>query len=98
MAAVWPNVHVVDASLFQCIREIRRALGDERRELLRMIARRGYVLEAAEAAETASGGNGGPRRSAAATPVIALAPLVIDQSDPLAVATAGNVLGQLTQG
>jgi DNA-binding response OmpR family regulator len=25
--AIWPNVHVADDSLFQCIREIRTALG-----------------------------------------------------------------------
>ena len=31
MEAVWPNVHVGEDSLFQCIREIRTALGDDRR-------------------------------------------------------------------
>ncbi len=28
MQTVWPNVHVGEDSLFQCIREIRAALGD----------------------------------------------------------------------
>ena len=30
MEAVWPNVHVGEDSLFQCIREIRSAIGDDR--------------------------------------------------------------------
>jgi DNA-binding winged helix-turn-helix (wHTH) protein/tetratricopeptide (TPR) repeat protein len=50
MAAVWPNVHVGQDSLFQCIRDIRAALGDERREMVRQISGRGYVLEVAVSA------------------------------------------------
>ncbi len=46
MERVWPNVHVGDDSLFQCIREIRNALGDEHRSLLRVMPGRGYLLEA----------------------------------------------------
>ncbi|PBC00779.1 winged helix-turn-helix domain-containing protein [Mesorhizobium sp. WSM3860] len=45
--AVWPNVHVSDDSLFQCIREIRAALGDEKHELLRLISGRGYLFDVA---------------------------------------------------
>ena len=43
--AIWPNVHVGEDSLFQCIREIRSALGDDRRELLRLISGRGYLFD-----------------------------------------------------
>jgi DNA-binding winged helix-turn-helix (wHTH) protein/TolB-like protein/Flp pilus assembly protein TadD len=46
MAAVWPNVHVGDDSLFQCIREIRTALGDEDRQLVKSVSGRGYMLDA----------------------------------------------------
>ncbi|WP_443750097.1 winged helix-turn-helix domain-containing protein [Asticcacaulis solisilvae] len=46
MDAVWPNVHVGDDSLFQCIREIRTALGDERRELIRVVSGKGYLFAA----------------------------------------------------
>ncbi|ENN88535.1 transcriptional regulator, CadC [Rhizobium freirei PRF 81] len=45
MAAIWPDVHVGEDNLFQCIREIRTALGDEKRELIRAIAGRGYLFE-----------------------------------------------------
>lgn len=42
--AVWPNVHVGDDSLFQCIRELRSALGDERRQLIKLAPGGGYLL------------------------------------------------------
>jgi DNA-binding winged helix-turn-helix (wHTH) protein/tetratricopeptide (TPR) repeat protein len=45
MAAVWPSVHVGEDSLFQCIREVRAALGDERREIVKLISGRGYVFD-----------------------------------------------------
>jgi len=46
MEAVWPNVHVGEDSLFQCIREIRTALGDDKRQIVRVISGRGYLFEA----------------------------------------------------
>ncbi|MEO7221116.1 MAG: winged helix-turn-helix domain-containing protein [Devosia sp.] len=46
MAAIWPNVHVGEDSLFQCIRELRLALGDDQRQLIRVVAGRGYRLDA----------------------------------------------------
>lgn len=44
MEAVWPNVHVGEDSLFQCIRELRTALGDERRQLIKLASGGGYLL------------------------------------------------------
>jgi DNA-binding winged helix-turn-helix (wHTH) protein/tetratricopeptide (TPR) repeat protein len=46
MEAVWPNVHVGEDSLFQCIREIRAALGDDERRLIKVVSGRGYLFEA----------------------------------------------------
>jgi DNA-binding winged helix-turn-helix (wHTH) protein/tetratricopeptide (TPR) repeat protein len=46
MEAAWPNVHVGEDSLFQCIREIRTALGDDKRQLVRVISGRGYLFQA----------------------------------------------------
>lgn len=46
MDAVWPNVVVSEDSLFQCIREIRAAIGDDRRQILKVISGRGYLLDA----------------------------------------------------
>lgn len=51
MEAVWPNVHVGEDSLFQCIRELRTALGDERRQLIKLASGGGYLLTAEVEAE-----------------------------------------------
>jgi pimeloyl-ACP methyl ester carboxylesterase len=50
---------VTDDSLVQCVREIRRVLGDEGRLLLRTDARQGYRLHASEAAATDQPGTAG---------------------------------------
>jgi DNA-binding winged helix-turn-helix (wHTH) protein/tetratricopeptide (TPR) repeat protein len=44
MRAVWPNVHVGEDSLFQCIRELRVGLGDEGHQLIQLVSHRGYQL------------------------------------------------------
>jgi DNA-binding winged helix-turn-helix (wHTH) protein/tetratricopeptide (TPR) repeat protein len=55
MEAVWPNVHVGDDSLFKCIRELRTALGDDRRQLIRLVPGHGYRLDAEVTNEPAGG-------------------------------------------
>ena len=46
MEAIWPNIHVGEDSLFQCIREIRTALGDDGRSLIKVVSGRGYMFDA----------------------------------------------------
>jgi DNA-binding winged helix-turn-helix (wHTH) protein/tetratricopeptide (TPR) repeat protein len=46
-AAIWPNLHVGQDSLYQCIREIRIALGDEGHARLKVIQGRGYLFDVA---------------------------------------------------
>ena len=46
MAAVWPDVVVTDELITQCIRDIRKALGDEAQQLLKTVPKRGYLLAA----------------------------------------------------
>ena len=41
---VWADVAVTDDSLTQCIADIRRAIGDRDRKVLRTLPKRGYVL------------------------------------------------------
>jgi DNA-binding winged helix-turn-helix (wHTH) protein len=50
IAALWPGVTVSDESLAQCIRDIRRVIGDENKELIRTIPKRGYVIDGPRAA------------------------------------------------
>lgn len=47
MEAIWPNVHVGEDSLFQCIREVRSAIGDDQRRLIKAVSGRGYMFDAA---------------------------------------------------
>ncbi len=44
--AVWPNVFVTENSLVQCISDIRVTLDDDDQEILKTIARRGYLFAA----------------------------------------------------
>ena len=44
--AVWGNKVVTDGALKHCLMEIRVAIGDRERKVVRTVARRGYILEA----------------------------------------------------
>lgn len=44
--AVWPGSAVTDNSLTQCVTEIRRAIGDSSRTLIKTVPRRGFVFDA----------------------------------------------------
>jgi DNA-binding winged helix-turn-helix (wHTH) protein/tetratricopeptide (TPR) repeat protein len=56
MDAVWPNIHVGDDSLFQCVREIRTALGDDQRQLIKVVSGRGYLFTTEVLSEPAATG------------------------------------------
>ena len=81
--AIWPNLHVGEDSLFQCIREIRTALGDDRRQLVKLVSGRGYLFDA-----EVSGGPAGPVAGAALTPSVAVA-----EAQPDAGAASGAKAG-----
>jgi DNA-binding winged helix-turn-helix (wHTH) protein/Tol biopolymer transport system component len=44
--AIWPDVVVTDESLTKCIADIRKALDDDSQQVIRTVARRGYVFTA----------------------------------------------------
>ncbi|MGG5820211.1 winged helix-turn-helix domain-containing protein [Falsiroseomonas sp. HW251] len=44
--AIWPQVTVGDEAITQCVRDIRRALGEAGPAILRTIPRRGYMIDA----------------------------------------------------
>ncbi len=66
MAAIWQDVAVTDDSLVQCIHDIRHALGDEARAVLRTVQRRGYKLVLEEPARAVRARRGGRTLAAAA--------------------------------
>jgi eukaryotic-like serine/threonine-protein kinase len=46
MQAVWPDVAVGDEAVTKCIADIRRAVEDDAQQLIRTVARRGYMFTA----------------------------------------------------
>ena len=42
---LWPDTAVTDDSLVQCLREVRRALGDESQQIIKTVPRRGYIFD-----------------------------------------------------
>ncbi len=48
IAKVWNDAVVTEDSLTQCVADIRKAIGDEARRILRTVPRKGYVLVAAQ--------------------------------------------------
>ena len=42
--AIWSDVAVTDDSITQCVRDIRRAIGDDAQRILKTVPRRGYLL------------------------------------------------------
>lgn len=84
MEAVWPNVHVGEDSLFQCIRELRAALGDDQRQIVKLVSGRGYMFDVDVAPTTPPAGAApAPAEDSARPP----APLILP--DPAAPVWAG---------
>lgn len=44
METIWPKIFVGEDSLFQCIREIRTVLGDDRRQIVKLATGGGYLF------------------------------------------------------
>ncbi|RWP73018.1 MAG: transcriptional regulator [Mesorhizobium sp.] len=54
LQAVWPSTIVTEDSLTQCIRDVRKCIGDETQSLVRTVPRRGYMFQAADDGLSAS--------------------------------------------
>jgi TolB-like protein len=52
--AVWPDVTVTEDSIAQCVREVRRAIGDPEGRILRTIVKRGYCLDVEDQSKAAA--------------------------------------------
>ena len=52
--AVWPDVTVTEDNIAQCIREVRRAIGDPEGRILRTVIKRGYRLDIEVESETST--------------------------------------------
>lgn len=96
--AIWPGVHVSQDGLFQCIREIRSALGDDERELIRTVSGRGYMLDAEVRATEPKTAGGKPDIPLAKPPIIAVMPMTTPAGDKPLAEMAANVGERLTGG
>jgi TolB-like protein/DNA-binding winged helix-turn-helix (wHTH) protein len=93
MQAVWPGTAVTDDSLVQCIHEIRQALRDEERTVLKTVPKRGYRLVLPEAVPDQPAAAGGQAVvDPAVVPPPAAAPLRWPAARRLAAAATVLVL------
>jgi len=90
LATVWDDTIVTEDSLTQCIVEIRKAIGDAERRVLRTVPRRGYVLQSTQRTETLD----------SCKPVLAVLPfrsLVGAKASTLARGVAGEIFNELAR-
>ena len=95
LAECWSNVAVSEDSLAQCVSEIRQALGDGARTVIRTIPRRGYLLMPPETAVSESEVVG----SGDYWPAIAILPFdeFSDTPGPLGAGIAAEVITELAR-
>src|SRR5215831_3584269 len=72
MSAIWQDSFVSDNVLVQSLLEIRRALGDGSQQLIKTVARRGYLFEAEVVAEAEATGESENEPPTAALPPVSL--------------------------
>jgi len=88
---VWPDVAVTDESLTVCVSEIRRALGDKNQQIVKTVARRGYLFDVPTSASRDTVGQASEARNAnAAGQALSAAPAVTDQPDMGSGAAIGS--------
>ncbi|WP_176559332.1 winged helix-turn-helix domain-containing protein [Rubellimicrobium roseum] len=96
--AVWPDVIVTEASLSQAVRDVRKALNDEDGQILRTVARRGFLLCLTALAAEATPAR--PIRSDALSdrPRIALLPLTDHTGSPDLLPIINGLVEEITTG
>lgn len=104
---VWGDVIVSDDSLVQCVRQLRRTLGDDEHRLIKTVSRRGYLLDAhvlphdlgssASAQPTAASGGDGAVVRRIASPAMPSPPLALPDKPSIAVLPFENMSGDREQ-
>jgi TolB-like protein/DNA-binding winged helix-turn-helix (wHTH) protein len=90
ITSVWGGIAVTDDSLVQCVRDVRRALGDERQRIVRTVPRRGYRLDLPDATRAPASLRITPLFATAALALLALVAVALWHSlPPPAPAAAG---------
>jgi TolB-like protein/Tfp pilus assembly protein PilF len=92
IAKVWDDAAVTEDSLTQCIAEIRKAIGDEERRILRTVPRRGYTLTSSDQKELAA-----PVRYRPTLAVLPFRSLSGNKETSLALGVASELLNELAR-
>jgi TolB-like protein/DNA-binding winged helix-turn-helix (wHTH) protein/Tfp pilus assembly protein PilF len=74
LSTCWPGVAVTEDSLVQCISEIRQALGEGARDVIRTVPRRGYLMALPEPPRPSNGVDLPPTIAPHSKPSIAVLP------------------------
>ena len=82
MQAVWAGRIISDDGITQCVRDIRRALGDDKHHILRTITRRGYVFAAEVTNSSDRSAPVGHTSQFAGKPSVAILPFANLSNDP----------------
>lgn len=97
LEALWPNVNVGDGSLFQCIKELRAALNDDRRQMIRLASGGGYIFTVDVSTQPDT--NAEPARPARrGKPAVTVMPLVATGNDERGVTLAAGATERLIDG
>ena len=92
--AVWPNVIVSDDSLAQCISDLRNALNDADRRIIKTVTRRGYLFAAPVSISTVE--NTRPSPALAPRLSIVVLPFTNMSSDPQQEYFADGMVEEIT--
>jgi TolB-like protein len=93
IAKVWDDVAVTEDSLTQCIADIRKAIADEDRRILRTVPRKGYLLAPAQKTSELPGKV--PDRPSLA--VIPFRPLAGPDDESVGCGIAGEIISELAR-
>ncbi|MFC5567066.1 winged helix-turn-helix domain-containing tetratricopeptide repeat protein [Rubellimicrobium aerolatum] len=96
--AVWPDVIVTEASLSQAVRDVRKALHDEAGQILRTVARRGFLLCPTGPADVAGPVQPIETGASSARPRIAVLPLNDRTGAPELGPTLEGLVEEITAG
>ena len=96
--AVWPDVTVTEDSIAQCVREVRRAIGDPEGRILRTVIKRGYCLdvEVQSAVSTARRSRSSAVPTVQGRPSLVVLPFQSIPEDPNADWFADGIVEEIT--
>lgn len=92
MAKVWDDVAVTEDSLVQCIGEIRKAISDDERRILRTVPRRGYLLVPSDQTELVA-----PAPHCPTVAVLPFRSLTGTKGATLAMGVASEIINELAR-